>query len=572
MRKGFQLTLMVAIALMGMQVSAMAPTMSSIPDVIVGDLEGATGSDEFVFPDALNLSQYASDSDGPNASLTWSFEDDGDGRYTFNGMIGLAPADDPVAPPADKSINTDTLGGEDNPDTNDATVTIRNVSLSPIGGPNVATGDTPGILPGETEIVTLYVSDGATISQTEITVYSDNEGEDRLSSSEDTIYSETFDAGAANWTFKSDFAIGGTVTSSSNTGALCVSVSAAGVNDGQWLSPYDLFELTNNSVYIGRFSLTTGQATVGAVPLVSVLMENASEGIEAAQLFFGENYFLDNFGGANAPQGHPAGRAQHVVLFTPPPVSNAEWQNGAFLPANDDFNDFRVRMRILDVENVGYGAENDSGQVCLNDVSISKVDIGAFTRGAALYDQQDVSASTYHGTQITGTTFTYASGDVTIAPSDGNWEVEVAQIFPGDGVGDLAAGGAAIADDYPVAWTEDTLYELVIGVNAPNATGQSNPPDLIRMGLDVPTQEYIGLSQISPALGGIGTPNTGGGQVYRGFYAPNSVSLSTVENHDALRPRFDVITHDAFGWNGNAGNTNAGGIIVEGMAVYPVTY
>lgn len=572
MRNGFKLTLMVAIALIGMRASAMVPTINPIPDPIVGDSDGVSGTNEFVYPDALNLDSYGHDTDGPNASLTWSYEGS-DGKYTFNGALGLTGAESPITPPAGKTISTvDTDPAEE--DSDPLTVTIRNVDLSPIGGPNVDPG-AAGIVADETRVITLWASDGATAAQREIIVYTDNEGEDRLSGNVETPVAEgDFEAGSESWTFQVGLALsGGTATSASN-GALCITVPAAGVTDAQWVSPYDLFELTDGSVYIGRFNLNTSQSTIGNVPLFLVHFENASDvEFQAESAYFMDAYFLDNFDGANAPQGHPNGEALHETLFTPPPVDTAQWKNGAFQAGVDDRNDFRLRFRILDVDGAGYGAESDSGQICLLDYAITKVDIGTIERvGAALYDVQTMTSST-HQTSSVESTFTFSDGNLTISPTDGNFDAEVASVLPGDGVGSLETGGAAIADEYPVPWTgDDKYYEVEIGLSAPSTTAENDPVDLIRMGMDAPTQEFIGLSQVSAGMGTVGTPKTGAAQLYRGFYAPNNVTLSSTSNHDRLRPRFDFVCHPALGFNGNAGDDNPGGLTVHGMSVYEVNW
>lgn len=568
MRNGFKLTLMVAIALIGMRVSAMAPTMNPIPDPIVGDSDGATGTNEFVYPDALNLDNYASDTDGP-AALTWSYEG-ADDKYSFNGAPGLAPADDPVAPPAAAQINeVDTDAAEE--DANPATVTIRNTDLSPIGGPNVDPG-APGIVGSETRAITLYVSDGATISQTEIVVYTENDADDSLSSGEEAVAGSSFDTSSDGWVYLPEFAIGGTVTSSSNTGAICISVTAAGVNGASWASPYNLFELTNGSVYIGRFNMNTSQAVVGNVPLTLIHIENESQTpFEAASAYYSEFYFLDNFGGANAPD------AQRMVLFTPPSVAVAEWQNAAFNATNDPINDVRVRFRVLDVDGAGINAEADSGQVCLADYSISKVDISAMIRGDEMFNEQNMTAANFQASGLVNTTVAFAGGDVTVTPQGGNWANELVLVVPGDGnVGGtdgIITGNAAMVDEYPISWDANgNMYELEIGLSAPNATAEDSPVDTFRMGLDAPTQEFIGLSQVTAGMDGIAMPNVGAAQLYRGFYAANDVTLSSTANHHRLRPRFDIICNDQKGFSGAAAGTNPGGMTIHGFAVYEVTY
>lgn len=574
MRNGFKLTLMVAIALMGMRASAMVPTINPIPDVIVGDSDGVSGTDEFVFPDALNLDNLGNDPDDGPQPLVWTYEGTDD-KYTFNGVAGLAGAESPVTPPAAKSLTEN----DDDPaavDTNPATVTIRNADLSPIGGPNTDPG-APGIVDSETRTITLWASDGATAGQREVTIYTDNEGQDRLSSSEEFVAAGTFDAGAEGWTW----AGGGSATSSSNNSALCITVPDNGVNDGQWISPYGLFELTDGSVYIGRFNLTTSQSALGETPLTIILFENDSNvAFEAGNLYYLENYFLDNFGGANAPGGsHPAGEEEHTVLFNPAPMSTQEWQDAAFDAGNAAFMDGRLRFRILDVDGAGYNAEIDNGSVCLQDYTVHKVDVSAMSRTNTAYNVTNLTGEQFVestlGVAGSQTNFNYSGGNLTITPQDGNWEVEIAAIFPGDGVLDVAAG-TGLQDDYPVAWTADDQYfEVAMEMSAANAAGENNPPDYFRIGLDAPTQEFIGMNWTTAARvnspNSFGMPNVGTPQLYRAFFAPNNVTVSPSTDNDRLRPRFDMVMVDNIGYGVTPG-TNAGGITIHSFSVYEVTY
>lgn len=126
MRKGLLITLLAgAMALLGLvsSVSALAPTLGQIPDIIVGDAEdnGLTGDNNiFVYPDALDLSTYVTDpKSGTAAEITWRFALESDGvdetfDYTINGL---------------QSGDTDiTDGGAD------LSVTFRNETVSPVAG------------------------------------------------------------------------------------------------------------------------------------------------------------------------------------------------------------------------------------------------------------------------------------------------------------------------------------------------------------------------------------------------------------------------------------------------------
>jgi hypothetical protein len=80
MTKGLYTLFVAAIALLGVTTaSATAPTIGTIPDVIIGDAENNGPSDNnfFVFTDAFSFDAYAEDDLTADASLKWSF-DEGD--------------------------------------------------------------------------------------------------------------------------------------------------------------------------------------------------------------------------------------------------------------------------------------------------------------------------------------------------------------------------------------------------------------------------------------------------------------------------------------------------------------
>jgi len=159
MSKGLKLTLVtVAVALMGMSAMAEAPVISDIPSPIVGGGPTISPSDTFVYPDAINLNKYVTD-DGGLENVVWSYTVEGTAIYNINGTepIDLG-TDDPIDPAAtDKDLGT-IRNSEKNPDAKVQTITVRNVNLSPYGGPDTDPGDT-GILDSETQVVTLFASD-----------------------------------------------------------------------------------------------------------------------------------------------------------------------------------------------------------------------------------------------------------------------------------------------------------------------------------------------------------------------------------------------------------------------------
>jgi hypothetical protein len=599
MSKGLKLTLMtVAVACMGMRAMAMAPVINDIPSPIVSDEEGSTqvgglGNNDFVYPDAFNPNSFATDSDGPNP-LAFSFMAQDD-KYTFNGVGPLGGGDDPVDPGAtNKDIIANANPAEVDLDANDATLTIRNDDLSPLGAANGGDPAGDGILPSETRIITLVASDGVSTTEADFTVYTEDNGFDRISGEEEggeeVLNFTPAGSNAAPWLYFNEFAIGGTMTSSVNNN-LCIASSAAGVNSAEWYSPYGDtdpgateaggVDLTANSIYRFRFNFTTN-ATGNLTPLFSVIIDNSdpTDPFGSLQLYNNENFRLDNLGGANGPQGSGFGVLEHDFLFTPSPVQTAEWNSaseGAFQASVDDLNDMRIRFRVFDIENAGWGGEIDTGQVCMTNVVVTKFPWDARTVTATPFDAQNLvdgsaDATTPNHWTVSGlvnSTVAFSGGDVTVTPTDGNYTVEIASFFPGDTTNPVGSGGAELLDNYPLAWPSNAIYEVVAGLSAPNAAGENNPPDVFRLGIDTPTQEVITLNVTTASLQGAGMPNQGAAQLFYSIVDTGQVTLSNVSNHNRMRPRMDFICNPALSFDGIT--TNNGGMRAHGFTVNEIT-
>jgi hypothetical protein len=368
MSKGLQLTLVtVAVVLMGMSAMATAPVIDDIPSPIVGGGELTTPPNTFVYPNALNLNSYVQD-DGGDANIVWSYEVTGTQIYSINGNDPIDSGSEDPTDPTGKDLNT-VRNGEEDPDSNPITITIRNVNLSPIGGPNTDPGDTAGIISSETQVVTLYASDGSTYSQTEIMVYTDNEGEDRLSG-EPTggipVIELDFTNNANGFTSMAVGTVGATATLEGN--GICIEVAAGGNNLGTWTSPWAFIDLAANSVYHIRADVNGTQTTAGLVPLWDVIIQNFDNltGANGAYAYFADYYFLDNEGGAYAV-GPATGISRVDMYFAPLPAKLASWNDesaGAFTATNDAMNDMQMIFRVLDAdESAQYGGELDVGHL-----------------------------------------------------------------------------------------------------------------------------------------------------------------------------------------------------------------
>lgn len=576
MRKGLTLTLMtvVAIAMMG-SASAMAPVIGDIPDIIVGDESSVTNPNLFVYPDAIDLDQWVTDQDDPIANIRWSYEVVGTQLYQINGVAPLTTTDDPVNPGAKAIDQSDTDPAK--VDANARTITVRDIALSPIAGPNASDPIT-----NHSQTVTIWASDGEDVDSHTIIIWTENDQPDNLSGVVppvgERIYQKDFTGGAApDWTWQ--FTVG-TATSSTPSGqtGVCIGVPLGGVNIAQWSQTANFIDLTPNAVFELRATMDSTQSTLESVPLFDFVYDNFTNPATSPNAYGGDYLFLGNEGGANAPGS--GGRTNYRMFFTPMPILTPQFNNattGAFTTTNAPLNDMRVYFRIIDADGAGYNAEADQGVICMENVEIWKYDMGDETAvGAAEYDVQNITAATHYGLAPGGgTTFTFAGGDVTIAPTNAaGWNDEGIMIVqPGDNVLNVATG-VGVLDDFPVAWDSDELFKVSIVLSGSNAAADTNPPDAVRMGADGPTTELLCANNVTPNFSTIGTPKqdatVGGPQTYVCYFYTHNETRSGLPNSHQIRPRFDLINVAALGANGFT--RNAGGVIMRSMTMQQVEF
>lgn len=576
MSKGLKVSLVtVAIALMGMSAMAVAPVIKDVPSPIVGGGESTTPSNTFVYVDAINLNNWVTD-DGGIENVVWSYEVTGTQIYSINGNDPIdSGSEDPTDPAAvSKDLGT-VRNGEDDTDGLSQTITVRNVNLSPIGGPNVDP-PTEGILSSETQVVTLYASDGSTYSQKEIMVYTDNEGDDRLSGATgERVYEKDFTGSAQSYT--SSAINSATLTVGSN--GVCIEVAADNTNIGTWTSPYPMFEMADNSVYRIRANMNGSQTTVGLVPLWDVIIQNfdSATGLSGANAYFADYLFLDNEGGANAV-GPTSGITDIELFFVPLPAKAPAWQDattGAFSAANDDKNDVQMIFRVLDADATGgYGGELDVGQVCIQTITIDRFDLDAgVTEGATIVDLA-LNQTNYRAQDLLGSsTFDWGTaGEVTFGPTDGNYELEIVTVEPGDG-DHLGVGGSGAADDdFPIVWEDDTIYMVEMSVSAPTVGDEAQPHDVIQLGMDPPTWECFMLNSVTrgdSTMHNLGMPKSGTPQTWVTFFNGHQASSSAQSDFVRLRPRVQILDSEALAFNGET--ANSADMTIHGITVKKVT-
>lgn len=574
MRKGLTQTLLtVAVALLGFNAMSAAPIIGNIPDVIIGDGEAGTSSNLFVYPDAFNLDTFVSDDNTSDGAILWSYSASG-AAYRINNVPEIG-AGDPNAPSGASLIAADDTASSD---TNRRTVTFRNITRSPVGGPNTAPTTS------ESEVVTLFASDSTTYSQKDFMVFVDNDGADALSGASTAVteLAYGFTTGAQGWVSYVQLAIGGTVTATQGAGGICVDVSLAGVNLAGWSSQadaatnYTTIDLTANSVYQVRVGVTVSGSSAGTSPAWSMTHN------QKATMYSGENIFFGNFGDANAPSPlNTASTAVEPTVYeswvTPIAIQTAQFSTGAFTGTALAENGMRLQLRIIDVENAGYNAEADAGQICWNSITVRRYDIDSLTVASTPYNQTTFQASPANqGATInpanwtasdfgSNTTISYTGGVLSIVPASATaWSDTGAggfvQAVPGDTT--RANGNSDLLDNYPVSWVSNSLYKVTALIAANSVAGEANPPDFLRLGADVYSNELIGYSAVTTTYNKIGMPKAGTPQPYVYFLFGHSRTAAPEVGTQGIRPRIDVGANSGF-----VESTNIGGILVSGVRV-----
>jgi hypothetical protein len=580
MRRSYGISAFAAAAVlfgMSFQAGAMAPVISELPSVVVGNEEVASPPNAFVYPDALNLDVYVTDDTTTDGALIWSYENAG-GRYRINNVDPL-DGGNPDNPGTARLDNQDLDDEED--DSNPRTITIRDTVFSPVGGPNTAP-PTTGI--AANEIVTLYCSDGTTNSSKEMFIYTDNGGEDRLSPETTFVPVVSVDflatAASTDWTGTVDLNISGGMTLTNVNGqGLCIQVPASAVVSGQWISPYNFIPVTANTVYRIRATVDAGTLPVNTTPLWGLVVDNFSVSPSVVENKFAQEYLiLDNVGGAN--QASSAGITEFEFWFTPLAVLADDWNNettGMFTAAKDAVNDVRVQFRVQDVDNIGYGGENDAGTVCLKSMSVDAFDINSLVVDSNVYDAQTLSdaegqtAGSITGTHSVGfiiansTNVAFSGGNLTVTPGTAGWSIEIISITPGNTVSDPLNNSAETPDNYPIVDSDMGLYRVQMGAQAPSAAAEANPPDGIRLGMDDATNEVLMTSNVLATTNLLGMPKAASVTTYTTFYQSHAVTAETVSETNRIRPRAEVLLSPSVGIP--AVGTNAEGVTITSMTV-----
>lgn len=569
MKKGLHVTLMtVAMAVLAAQAMAMAPAIADLPSPIVGSVATSTHPVPFVYPDAFDLDQYVTDDTTSPANIRWSYAVVGTPIYRINNVDPVTVGTDNIIAPGAKRIN----GSTDDPnkvDTKTSSITVRNVKYAPISG----TGQTPsgsGII--DTQVVTLFASDGSTYSQQDVMFYTDNGGTNRLSPGGPpvtTVYQPDLTGTSHGWTYQ--FIIG-SVTSSSGSTGVCLNTALTGDNFAGWQSPWGTVPLTANTVYRARARVNGSQSGAGTVPFFDFVIDNF-DGTNGLNLFGGDLLILDNEGGANAAYNKPSTSGTTFTwVWAPSPMANAAWNDastGVFAASTGNNKNARFQFRVLDVNaNPGITANNDVGTICLNSLTIESIPYSALSL-TQKFQVTDLNSGTFQMNPLLGSTVAYSGGDCTLsANTSASQDAEYAQGYPGDNNLNFATP-STLTDNYPIQWQSNKLLQVVFDLSAPNTAAETTQYDVFWTSMDAATNELIIVSYVTGAQNRCGMPKAGTPQQWMVFLHTNTETLSGVTEFHRFRPRIEFGNAPSLVFPGTT--VNSGPVVINGVTVNEVS-
>jgi len=599
MRKGLTTLLTVAIAMIGSQAMAMAPTIGDIPSPVIGG-QLATQTTKFVYPDAFNLDLLVSDDQTtPTNLLKWTYEEVGS-TYVINGFKPIVSSTtDPITVAANLTINQTGLAqtrGKSYLNTtvesgfagNLAHVTIRNERCWPLGG-TMLTGQT-----GWTDInpVTFWCSDGNAVSSSTIMFYTDNTGGiNRLSAKVVNWVPgpKQMFVGSSNWSVSEGFF--GTCTThtwpASGTG-VCFEVAKTGNNWGSVASPMPFITLSANTLYRIRAKMNCSQIAPGHTPFWDFIIENSYDPVAKTglNLYSTDQIFLDNVGGANAVVSSLAG-TDLVMYFAPTAVSTAQMQTKLFVPAYTGQKDARLRFRVLDVDsNTALLNDQKYGAICLMSVQVDSLPMSKVTVNptpivsiTSFKRNTDTTNVTLNNTEVSGfvgPSIVFASGALTVTPAGGGISSELVTITPSNGVN--TSGGASpvftspytnMASTWPIPWTSNKIYELDVTVVAPTSNDMAHPWDAMWMNIDCPTNE-VNCESVITSVKGLCSPTTVAATYKLFFNTMNETVISQAAFH-YLRWRIRFGNNTSLNFPNASDVTNTGSARLTGLKVSTVT-
>lgn len=594
MRKGFTLTLMtVAVAMLGTQAQAMAPTIGDIPSPIIGNDIAVTGGaafSNFVYLDAIDLDAQATDDVTAPSALMWTYSGslaNGGSNYLINGVNPINPATtDPTSPTTAMIINRNDLDPVPGKDSLKNTITIRNKALSPL--PSGSAGTDPGVtgfVTAQTQPVTFFCSDGNAFSSDTVFFYTEKGGNDRLSSG-DPFKPVLIDKITTMWnTNPLEWAPSATNTitrirpSGLPNNGVCLNANTTGDNTGSVITAFPYFNLAANQVYQFKMKMSCSNLTKLNTPFWDIVLENyeAHTGL-GLNLYIMDTLVYPNEGGSNALTPTAS---TFTWYWTPPAVATTQWNAGAFTAARDSVNDPRLRFRLMDYGSTAYPVgqgDLKSGALCIQELEIKSAAVSTAQVSASLVNITSLAPNTGTGGNVEfvpliagASTGVFASGALTVTPTGSGTTLEMPDIRPAsDTTWSTTPGVAASADNFPIIWKTGKILRLQVGLSAPTAADAASPWDAYIFLFNTMTNE-INMESYQTSNQLIGAPQVGTPQTYTTFFYTGSVTASTTTGFDRLRWFMRVVNSNVANFPSGQ-TTNTGAVRIHNVKVDEVTF
>jgi hypothetical protein len=478
--------------------------------------------------------------------------------------------------------------------------------------------------------LTLFASTCTTFGSQTVVVFTVNNGPDDISAGILDSPVPEGPAGQGCWDFRIagnsigwlDGVTGGSLGSTfqSATNGLCMQVEAAGSNTALWLSPDNHVALVNGAAYRWRMKITTDQAAVDSIPLVSFVYDNFQGSAAGFSNYGGERWLWDGSGsggagGISRAQGLGSRSDNWEIWFAPMAVTAPQWTTAnargstAFDAAADAFNDLRLQMRVLDI-NPALLSQDDSGTICVEQMCLSTVPMADLLNAAVsvynpplndgvaafVANPTHANGATENTTEVNRTHFVHSPALAASAPTvnsdivGGVWQVAFPAITAasdplGLGIVRATLGPDTIAETVanvrfnPISWETGTLYISRARVRSDSGGASTDPPDVYIMARETQTAELGGLDYITPGsdLNGA-TAGDGGGMLGAGqgvetaadFYSlffGNVVTVSTVIGSNQWKSKIDLFNRSDLGGSAASGQD---GVAVEALEVLRV--
>lgn len=623
MRKGV-ITLTVAIALVSTSAMAMAPIIDPLPNPIVGNKSGtASQATAYVYPDAFDIRALSRDDFTTSDALKWSYELVGTQKYAINGVGPLAGTETNVAPPNNKNfnmtLNSMTNANDPNPDNLIQTITIRNIALYPYGGtPSTDKTAAAQNWSNNMQAITFWCSDGSLATSQTVMFYTDNTydgagaaiGYNRLSnySAWTFMKGSNFATAAECWSQYDPFIDHTTSKTWSDGKGICFEVATTGSNFGSMASKMGFVTLVDNMVYRIRAKMNCSQATPGKTPFWDFILENWNgDAAQSMNLYGMDNFYLDNEGGANAVVSKALG-TEVQMIWAPAAFQTNQWRNttdGIYavnpLPPAGNGKDYhlrknaQLRFRVLDVDsNVALLNNQKSGSICLQSVILETCPVSrkVYTSGpnanpatAPIYEviqpkaahnkpvTEDPVKGNMQCSSLVGATIAYSTGTagLQITPSTTGRSIDIVTVVPATDLNYTPGTWSTIADDWPIAWQSNKIYELAVTLSAPDATAAAHPWDVLWLNLEPPTNEVISESYVT-ATTGLAMPKQGTPQSYYMYYHSGNETKSGVAAYHSLRWRVRFGNSTANNWPDPADTLNTGMVRLHSVRVNTVDF